>query len=124
MAVNLRHSLFTSYLHWLMAVLIIALLIMGWQMGQMPKGDEKYQLMGLHKSFGVLALLLICLRIPGRLISGATSPTLTIQDHIARITHLLLYLMMLIMPISGVIMSWAGGRAIHFFLSADHSRCQ
>ncbi len=84
-------------------------------MGQMPKGPEKFEWMGLHKSLGVLALLLILLRITGRLFSRVVTAGHTLQDHIARLIHLLLYLMMLAMPISGVVMSWAGGRDTHFF---------
>ena len=110
-----RYSLFTSIMHWLMALLIIALLVMGWYMAQMPNGDEKYQLMGLHKSLGVLALILICLRVTGRMISKVAARGETLLDAIGRLSHLLLYLMMLVMPLSGIIMSWAGGRTTHVF---------
>ena len=114
MATVTRYSAAIRIMHWIMAILIIALLAMGWTMGQM-EGPEKYQLMGIHKSLGLLALLLIIIRIALRLSSSVPASAKTVFGKLARIDHWLLYGFMFLIPASGFIMSWAGGRDTAFF---------
>ena len=45
-------SLATKLVHWGSALVIFALLAVGLIMEDMPQGQEKLQLIGLHKSFG------------------------------------------------------------------------
>ena len=51
----------TKMIHWLMAIIIIGLLVVGTLLENMANGPEKFELMDLHKSVGVLALLLFFL---------------------------------------------------------------
>lgn len=110
-------------LHWLMAAIILVLIGVGIYMADLPKdtaGQKQYafQLYDLHKSFGVLALALIVLRLAWLRISPAPAmPAVFETKERAVIKSLqgLLYLLMLVLPISGYLMSNAGGHPIHFF---------
>ena len=90
----------TKIIHWLSALVIFGLLAVGFIMEGMPRGPEKFELIGLHKSIGVLALLLIIIRIPVRIMNPVGPlPGTPRQDVIkAKALQGLLYLMMLVMP--------------------------
>lgn len=104
-----RYSLSLRVLHWLMALMIIGMLIGGFLMDFVP--DEYAGLVyGLHKSFGVTALLLVVVRIIVRLTSYIPPLPAAISGmdrKLAKIGHGVLYLFMILMPLSGFVMSSA-----------------
>lgn len=102
-------------LHWLMALLIIGLWVVGQLMGDLPKGDFRAQVYGWHKGLGVVVLALVLLRLTWRL--GAGVPTLPATMHgperlAAHAGHILLYLLMILLPVDGILLSQTGGRAV------------
>lgn len=97
-------------LHWLMALVIITLIVVGIYMTGLEDSPGKFQIYGLHKAFGVIALLLIAVRIAIR--AKSTVPALPsaltrAQQMAAHGAHHLLYLLMVLMPVSGYVMSAA-----------------
>ncbi len=103
-------------LHWIMAILIIAICVIAEIMLDMPKGEEKWALYDLHKSLGVLAFLLILVRFPWRWFSIIPSALgKAWQNKAAHIVHITLYVLMFLLPVSGLIMSWSGGHDVEFF---------
>lgn len=113
-----RFGLVTIVNHWLAALLIIGMLGLGLYMADLPKGEWKGQLFGIHKSFGILVLLLGAARIGWRL--GNTWPeplgvARPWQLKAARLLHLLLLAMMLALPLSGWALSSAGDHPVSFF---------
>ena len=92
-------------LHWVVAILILVMLAVGTYMVELDESDPiRYSLTQWHKSFGVIALLLITLRIVWRL----THSPPALPDHlrpwekrVAAVAHVLLYLLILAIPISG-----------------------
>lgn len=114
-----RYPWVLRLLHWLMAFVIIGLIAMGWAMKELkglplPRGE----IYALHKSFGVIALALIVLRVAFRLTSripplpASLPPAERLGAHAG---HLLLYLGMIFVPLSGFTMSMAGGHGIKLF---------
>lgn len=103
-----RYSSLLIVIHWLMAVAIIGMLTSGFLMsGTILDNSLKFKLYQLHKSTGVLLLIAILARIVVRLFS--VTPDLPgsiskIEKCLAKTGHLLLYILMIIMPISGWIM--------------------
>ncbi|WP_369986851.1 cytochrome b [Pseudomonas xanthosomatis] len=97
--------------HWLMAVLIIAMLFIGVSM--VSDLSTRHPLMvELHKATGLALLVLVVLRIALRL--SLAHPPLPrelppIQRLAASASHLLLYALMLAMPLLGWAMLSAGG---------------
>lgn len=103
--------------HWLSAFLVIAAIAIGIYMGELPKGEEKFELVGLHKSLGVGILMLMLLRLAWLKLSPNPEQISNNKfEHIlGHSVKGLLYLALLLMPISGWIMSNAGGHEVSFF---------
>ncbi|TAK75717.1 MAG: cytochrome b [Gammaproteobacteria bacterium] len=103
--------------HWIMAILIIGMLALGLYMTGLPKSLEKFQLIGWHKEYGILILMLAVLRVAWRLSNLLPSLTTlpTWERLAARLTHFLLYVAMFIMPLTGWMMSSAAGYSVSFF---------
>lgn len=113
-----RFGAMAQLFHWGMLALFVALYLSAEVMQEMPKGDDKWALYGLHKSLGVTALLLFFLRIGWRMASPpppALDSTPAWQHRLAGLVHLLLYLGMLMMPVSGYLMSVAHGHGVEWF---------
>jgi cytochrome b561 len=109
----------TKLCHWLIFILFIVQYFLVYRREYFPKdAPEKLQYILLHKSFGVivlaLALLMLVWRHVGRRPAYDNSMPHA-QKCAARIMHLLLYISMLVMPISGITMSQLGGRTVKVF---------
>lgn len=100
-----RYNGIAMILHWLMAFFIIALLVIGKIMVDLPKDDpDKFTLYQTHKSVGLTILVLTLLRIVWRVMH--TSPTLPAgmprwEQVAAKATQGILYLMMIGIPLTG-----------------------
>ena len=113
---TLRYRWPAMLLHWLSAALILSLLWLGWQMVDLPKGAERSAAYNLHKSLGLLSLLLLALRLawrrrsppPPGLESGASA-------RLAAAAHLGLYLFLLAAPLAGFLASAFTQYPIKFF---------
>lgn len=113
-----QFSKMTVILHWVIALAMIGMLAFGLYLEDMPRSPEKGELMGLHKSIGILVLLLASYRVIHRLINKMPRPIKPMpewQEKTATGTHLFLLLGTLFMPLSGVMMSVGGGRAVNVF---------
>ncbi len=99
-------------LHWLIALLILALGIVGLTMGEFPKTPKYFWIYTMHKSIGITVLALVVARLGWRLYAGAPEPvpgTPTWQERIASATHTLLYVLMFAIPLSGWLYDSASG---------------
>lgn len=115
-----KYHITSRIIHWLMAAIIIFLLGLGIYMAQfLPKDAlNRAEIYGLHKSLGALALVLILVRIINRSINK--SPALPkamnkFEKIAAHIAHGALYLLMIIVPLSGYLMSNYFGYPVAFF---------
>jgi cytochrome b561 len=99
-------------LHWLMAVLIIGLLVLGIYMHELPLSPRKLQLYAWHKWAGVTVFVLLWLRLAWRISHRPPplAPTLSARARMAaHWGHGLLYALMALIPLSGWLMSSAKG---------------
>lgn len=102
--------------HWLIALLIISMLALGLYMVDLPIGLTKMKLYRWHKEWGILILGIVLLRLFWRAIN--VRPRLNIEAWeklIARLTHHMLYILMVMMPLTGWCMSSAAGLSVSFF---------
>jgi cytochrome b561 len=110
-----RYGVVAIALHWLMALLLSALVVLGLYMTSLPDvgfDNWKIRLILYHKQLGVLALILVTLRLLWRV--GNVLPHLveTLPDWqkvVARFVHLCFYALMLALPLTGWLMSSATG---------------
>lgn len=94
----------SQLLHWLIALLILSLGVVGLVMGELPRNPKYFWVYTMHKSLGLTVLALVLVRIGWRLYAGAPEPvpgTPTWQSRVASLTHGLIYLLILAMPLSG-----------------------
>ena len=99
-------------LHWLLALLLFALLGLGFYMRDLPLSPDKLQLYAWHKWAGVGAFLLALLRLGWRLTHrppALPASLSAVQRLAAHAGHLGLYVLMLAIPLSGWLMSSAKG---------------
>ncbi len=105
-------------LHWLLAAALIAQLGLGVWMGDIPKGAlERAYFFNLHKSIGMVIALFILWRIAVRLKNTPPAlPPLPNWERIAaKASHHLLYVCMMILPLSGYIASNFTKYGVKFF---------
>lgn len=105
-------------LHWLMALLMVGLLIMGLIMKDLPLSPEKLQLYSWHKWAGVSVFVLVWLRLLWRLAHPAPAWPADMpkwQRVLAHTGHALLYVLMVVIPLSGWLMSSAKGVSTVWF---------
>jgi len=60
--------------HWPMALIMMGLIVVGLYMTSMEPSPDKYELYGLHKSFGILILWFIGLRVLWRFYTKPPQP--------------------------------------------------
>lgn len=104
-------------LHWLMAVCILAMLFIG--VGMVSTVAPKYlPLILIHKTLGVALLILVFVRLALRLRFGAPPLPADLPPPVrlgARLSHLLLYGCMIVMPLLGLGMLWAAAYPVVLF---------
>ncbi|MCP4327447.1 MAG: cytochrome b [Alphaproteobacteria bacterium] len=104
--------------HWVIAALIIGMLAFGLYLDAMGRGPDQLALLQIHKSIGVLVLILGAWRVLWRIARGFPEEIAEMphwQLVASRAVHIALLIGILFMPISGYITSSTGGHAISLF---------
>lgn len=115
-----RYATVPMALHWLMAVALIAQLALGFWMIDLPKSPPGLRAgwFNLHKSIGILLGLAVLLRLAARWRWPAPPHPASLarwQHHAAGITHALLYVGMVMLPLSGLLGSGFTPYPVKFF---------
>ncbi len=114
-----RYGSLSIGIHWLMVLLFIAVYACIELRELYPKGsDLREALKTWHYMLGMLIFVMTALRLAGRL----TGPTPDIQPEppswmqiSSNLLHLGLYLLMVVMPLTGWMLLSASGKAVPFF---------
>ena len=104
--------------HWLLFLMLTFSIVAGNFLASMPKGADKMQAAGMHKSFGAVILMLIMLRLVWRLINEIPrlpDGTTVGEAFAAKAMHWGLYVLMFAQPLSGIMMSQAAGIPVNLF---------
>ncbi|MGD0960178.1 MAG: cytochrome b [Methylomonas sp.] len=115
---NKHYTTIAICLHWLMALLLIALFAVGNYMSDLPLSPWKLQIYSWHKWAGVTAFLLVIIRLVWRFthrppeLPATTSPAMRLAAHAG---HAALYILMVAIPLSGWLMSSAKGFQTVYF---------
>lgn len=112
------YGLISRIFHWVISIMLITMLIVGFYMTEMEISDQKWQIYAMHKSTGTILLVLIILRILWRLISISPDLPNTV-GYLEKIGYKIgikaMYLLMLLMPITGMLMTLYSGRPISVY---------
>ena len=109
----------SKLLHWTVAFLVIAMLGVGLWMIELPISPDKVRVYALHKSIGITVLTLMLIRIVWRA-SEKSRPQMpfgmpTWERAAAWLSHLLLYLALIVMPLSGWLFNSAANFPLQWF---------
>jgi cytochrome b561 len=112
-----RYGATAIAIHWLTAALILTLFVIGWRMVGMQLSPAKMEAYALHKSIGLLVLGAAAFRLLWR---GFRTPPLLPdaarwQQHAARATHALFYILLFALPLSGWMYNSSVGFPLSFF---------
>lgn len=136
-----RYNNVAILLHWLLAIGIIFMFILGTYMEELPKGGTKVTsfdlfdlglitfesskemsvrsfYFSLHKSIGVTIFFLVLFRIYWRLTNKPPkmlSSMSALEVKLATATHHAFYLLMFLIPLTGIIMSIGSKYGVHWF---------
>lgn len=100
-----RYSTPAIALHWLVAILVLAMIGLGLYMTDIPRGTpERTFFYNLHKSIGVTVAVLVLIRLWWRFRNPppplpSSVPAWQVQG--SKLSHALLYLCLILMPLSG-----------------------
>ena len=113
-----RYSAVAQAFHWIIAALIVTQFALGWSGEDLPLGARKLVLLARHKSFGMTILVLAALRLlwrlfnrPPELPAGMTN----VERTLAKGTHVLFYVLLFVMPLTGWMMSSAKNYSVSWF---------
>lgn len=113
-----RYDRWTIALHWLSALLVIALFASAYVWNDLPKGTPlRKGLQSLHISMGILFTVVFILRLVWRTTNGrklAATET-GIQRILSKSMHHLLYLLLTAQVLLGYLLRWAQGEPFMFF---------
>lgn len=113
-----EYGLVHKILHWTIAVLILWLIPVGLNMGDIPNSPFKFEIYALHKSFGLVVFFLGVLRLLWRFFSPVPDEIETQkpwETALASAAHFWLYVCIIGMPLTGWLMSSAGEFPVPFF---------
>lgn len=116
----MKYHLTSRIFHWLMAILIIAMIGFGIYMTDFTSDDSQQRDFAyeMHKSFGVLVIILLFFRFANRFYHRPPSLPQTMkkyEQYLAHLGHWGLYFLMLLTPLAGYLMSNAYGFEVKFF---------
>lgn len=108
----LRYPRLSILFHWLIALLIIAAFALGTVMTEMRISPAKLQYYSWHKWLGVTVLGLVAFRLLNRLMQTTPAYPNSMkawEKQLANATHLVLYVLMFAVPVSGYLYTYAAG---------------
>ena len=110
-------GLISILFHWLSALMIVGLFLLGWWMVDLGYFDPWYnRAPWWHRSIGMLLLFTLGLRIVWRLFQPSPAAQGSRLERLAaHAGHIGLYVLMLVVMVSGYLISTARGRGVNVF---------
>jgi len=93
----------TKHFHWIMAVIIIFNFILALILDDFPRGPMRSFLFGIHKSTGILVVILLIPRLLWRLVNTTPNPLSNIKtlNKLSKYIHYFFYFILLVVVFSG-----------------------
>lgn len=113
-----RWGVIAQAFHWIIVVLVITQFVLGIQYNNLPLGLQKLVVIARHKSIGMTIFALAILRLLWRFMNPTPPLPDTLKPYerlLAHVTHFALYAIILVMPVTGWIMSSARNFPVSWF---------
>jgi cytochrome b561 len=120
MTPRLRYAAASRWLHWLTAVLIAVIIPVGLWIKYFEPAEEafKLRLYNIHESLGVIVFAIVLIRIVNRYLNPPPplpADTPSVIRVAARVNHIALYALLILMPIIGFLATNAWGFPLSVF---------
>ncbi len=114
-----NYGLLSKTLHWIIVLMMLALIWLGWYMVDLTYFDRWYNTaLSSHRSLGLLIAMLAVVMLAWRLYSRPPrlAPGTPLWERIAaHTTHVLLYAVLVAAPLTGYFISTSSGSSISIF---------
>jgi cytochrome b561 len=113
-----RHNSATITLHWLTLIAILTAVAAVLVQDYIDNDNLTHALITLHRSLGLLVMLMVVIRIFVREPINHLAPTpqmQALQNLVATLVHIGIYLLLIAIPLGGWAMSSASGKPMSFF---------
>ena len=113
-----RYTAVAIILHWSIVVAIVAQIGIGWYMGDLGRTPLHATVEGIHISLGLTVLLLAVIRLVWRALHPPPALPTTLpplERRAAHLVHVLFYVLLFALPLSGWVMESFGPRPIPFW---------
>jgi cytochrome b561 len=113
-----RWGTIAQLFHWVIVALVITQFVLASIAAELPLGMAKLATLARHKSVGITILGLAILRLAWRWMNPTPPLPGTLKPYervLANVTHFMLYALLLIMPVTGWIMSSARKFPVSWF---------
>jgi len=112
-----QYGLVARLLHWFIFMVVAGMLLGGIALSLLPPGGFRSFVVAGHKSFGVIVLFFVLVRLVWRN-SNPTPKALgaePVLNYSAHLVHVILYVLLILQPFSGILMSQAYGHPVAVF---------
>ncbi len=111
-----RYGLVTQFLHWATAILVLVAWLIAGSWGE----DETSPLLAAHQSIGFTVFSLTLLRLVWRLFDRRPGklPMPGLMAFAAKVSHWLLFALLIAVPLSAIVGSWRSGNALAIYGNA------
>ena len=114
-----RYTTTAIVFHWIVALLVFTMIGLGLYMTDVPKGSpDRAFYFNLHKSIGVTTALLVIARLWWRAKNPPPAPAASMpgwEIQASKISHALLYMCLIVMPLSGFAASQFTKYGVNYF---------
>jgi len=112
-----QYGLIARLLHWFVFALVIGMLMGGSLLGFLPPGGFKSLAVAVHKSMGAVIFMLMIVRLLWRRYNPQPLDlgTIPVLNYIAHLLHIVLYILLILQPLTGILMSQAYGYPVSVF---------
>ncbi len=106
-----RYDTTSVILHWITALLVIALWCLGQTIDWFPTGSPRIAARSTHVCLGVILAVILCYRIGWRALAGQRLPGVgsNLVQWLSRAVHWSLYLMLVVVVVLGLFNEWVRG---------------
>ena len=113
-----EYGIISKVLHWLSAILLLVQIPLGFYLVDLDFGEERITIENIHVLIGLIIFYIVIIRLVNKLLNPGPKLNQSIfkgQVFLAKLNHLLLYLAILSITISGILKKMFNGESLNIF---------
>ena len=113
-----EYGIISKLLHWLSAILLLIQIPLGFYLVDLDFGDERINIENIHVILGLTIFYLVIIRLLNKIVNPTPKLDPSIfkgQKFIAKLNHILLYVAILSITISGILKKLFNGETLVIF---------